>query len=194
MVFPIIQPLLIVKKEEFMKLRKIITFTVILTFILISFLFVSAQEQSTLRPITIDDNFKIKRVGSPQLSPDGKWVAFTVSSTNLKKNEHKTRIWKIPVEGGEAIPMTTENSSSSLPKWSPDGKYFSFLSARNKDKTQVWVLNTLGGEAVKLTDIKQGVKDYLWSPDAKRILLTITDPGPDDLVEDKDKKRRKDHG
>ncbi|MEE9117755.1 MAG: S9 family peptidase, partial [Calditrichia bacterium] len=174
-----------------MKLRMIITFTVILTFLLIAFSFVSAQEQSTLRPITIDDNFKLKRVGSPQLSPDSKWVAFTASSTNLEKNEPRTRIWKISVEGGEAIPMTAEDSSSSLPKWSPDGKYFSFLSARNKGKTQVWVLNNLGGEAIKLTDIKQGVKDYAWSPDGKRILLTITDPGPDDLVEDKDKKKKK---
>ena len=174
-----------------MKLRMIITFTVILTFLLISFSFVSAQEQSTLRSITVDDHFKIKRVGSPRLSLDGKWVAFTVSTTNLEKNESKTRIWKIPVEGGEAIPMSAEASSSSLPKWSPDGKYFSFLSARNNGKPQVWALNSLGGEAVKLTDVKQGVKDYAWSPDGKRILLTIMDMDPDDLVEDKNKKKKK---
>jgi len=174
-----------------MKLRMIITFTVILTFLLISFSFVSAQEQSTLRSIKVDDHFKIKRVGSPRLSLDGKWVAFTVSTTNLEKNESKTRIWKIPVEGGEAIPMSAEASSSSLPKWSPDGKYFSFLSARNNGKTQVWALNSLGGEAVKLTDVKQGVKDYAWSPDGKRILLTIMDLDPDDLVEDKNKKKKK---
>jgi dipeptidyl aminopeptidase/acylaminoacyl peptidase len=144
-----------------------------------------------LRSITIDDHFKLKRVGNPQISPDGKWIAYTVSSTDLEKNESKTRIWKISVANGEAIPMTAEEHSSSLPKWSPDGKYFSFLSARNKGKTQVWVLNTLGGEAVKLTDIKQGVKHYAWSPDGKRILLTITDPGPEDLEEDKDKKKKK---
>jgi len=174
-----------------MKLRMIITFTVILTFLLISFSFVSAQEQSTLRSIKVDDHFKIKRVGSPRLSLDGKWVAFTVSTTNLEKNESKTRIWKIPVEGSEAIPMSAEASSSSLPKWSPDGKYFSFLSARNNGKTQVWALNSLGGEAVKLTDVKQGVKDYAWSPDGKRILLTIMDLDPDDLVEDKNKKKKK---
>ena len=174
-----------------MNLRMIITFTVILTFLLISFSFVSAQEQSTLRSIKVDDHFKIKRVGSPRLSLDGKWVAYTVSTTNLEKNESKTRIWKIPVEGGEAIPMSAEASSSSLPKWSPDGKYFSFLSARNNGKTQVWALNSLGGEAVKLTDVKQGVKDYAWSPNGKRILLTIMDLDPDDLVEDKNKKKKK---
>ncbi len=174
-----------------MNSRMSITFTVVLTFLLISCSFVSAQEQSTFRSITVDDNFKIKRIGSPRLSLDGKWVAFTVSATNLEKNESKRRIWKIPVEGGEAIPMTAEAYSSSLPKWSPDGKYFSFLSARNEGKTQVWTLNSLGGEAVKLTDVKQGVKDYAWSPDGKRILLTIIDPGPDDLVEDKNKKKKK---
>lgn len=177
-----------------MNLRMINTLTVSLTFLLISFSFVSAQKQSGLRSITVDDVFKIKRIGSPRLSPDGKWVAYTVSTTDLEKNESKRRIWKIPVEGGEAIPMTAEVSSSSRPRWSPGGKYFSFLSARNKGKTQIWALNSLGGEAVKLTDVKQGVKDYTWSPDGKKILLTILDPDPDDLAkdkEDKDKKKKK---
>jgi len=169
-----------------MNFRTITTLIIFFVFLLTSFSYVSAQKQSTLRPITVDDLFKIKRVSSPQLSPDGKWVAYTVSTTNLEKNESKTRIWKLPVEGGEAIPMTAEASSSSRPKWSPDGKYFSFLSARNKGKTQVWALNSLGGEAIKLTDVKQGIGDYVWSPDGKRILLTIKDPGPDDLEEDKD--------
>jgi len=174
-----------------MNFRKITTLIVFFVFLLTSFSYVSAQKQSTLRPITVDDFFKIKRVGNPRLSPDGKWVAYTVSTTNLKKNESKTRIWKIPVEGGEAIPMTAEASSSSRPEWSPDGKYFSFLSARNNEKTQVWALNSLGGEAIKLTDVKQGVIDYVWSPDGKRILLTIKDPGPDDLVEDKNNETKK---
>jgi len=174
-----------------MKLKRIIIIAVAFSLLLILFSYASPQEKSTLRSITIDDHFKLKRVGNPRISPDGKWVAYTVSSTDLEKNESKTRIWKISVANGEAIPMTAEEHSSSLPKWSPDGKYFSFLSARNKGKTQVWVLNTLGGEAVKLTDIKQGVKHYAWSPDGKRILLTITDPGPEDLEEDNDKKKKK---
>jgi len=174
-----------------MNFRTITTLIIFFVFLLTSFSYVSAQKQSTLRPITVDDLFKIKRVSSPQLSPDGKWVAYTVSTTNLEKNESKTRIWKLPVEGGEAIPMTAEASSSSRPKWSPDGKYFSFLSARNKGKTQVWALNSLGGEAIKLTDVKQGIGDYVWSPDGKRILLTIKDPGPDDLEEDKDEETKK---
>lgn len=174
-----------------MKLRRIIILAVVFSLPLISFSFASTQEKSTLRSIAIDDYFKLKRVGNPQMSPDGKWVAFTVSSTDLEKNESKTRIWKISVASGETIPMTAEEYSSSYPKWSPDGKYFSFLSARNKGKTQVWALNTLGGEAIKLTEIKQGVEDYVWSPNGKRILLTIKDPGPDDLEEDKDKKKKK---
>ena len=174
-----------------MNFRKITILVVFFVFLLTSFSYVSAQKQSTLRPITIDDFFKIKRVGNPQISPDGKWVAYTVSTTNLEKNESKTRIWKIPVEGGEAIPMTAEASSSSRPEWSPDGKYFSFLSARNNGKTQVWALNSLGGEAIKLTDVKQGVIDYVWSPDGKRILLIIKDPGPDDLEEDKNDEKEK---
>jgi len=174
-----------------MNFRKTTILLVFFVFLLISFSHVSAQKQATLRPVTVDDYFQIKRVGNPRISPDGKWVAYTVTTINLEKNETKTRIWKMPIEGGEAIPMTAEAYSSSRPEWSPDGKYFTFLSARNDEKTQVWALNSLGGEAIKLTNVKQGVIDYVWSPDGKRILLIIKDPGPDDLEEDKNGETKK---
>jgi len=86
-----------------MKLRRrIIIITVAFSLLLILFSYASPQEKSTLRSITIDDHFKLKRVGNPRISPDGKWVAYTVSSTDLEKNESKTRIWKISVANGEA--------------------------------------------------------------------------------------------
>ncbi len=128
------------------------------------------------RTLEIDDLFAVKRVGNPQISPDGSWVAYTVSRTILEDEKSETRIFMIPAEGGDAIPMTGEGSSASRPRWSPDGKFLSFLASRNDGETQVWTLNRLGGEAQQLTDVKQGVSSYAWSPDGTRLLLAMRDP------------------
>ena len=79
------------------------------------------------------------------------------------------------------IPLTTEEASSSHPRWRPDGKFLAFLSARNDGKTQVWLLNRQGGEAAKLTDTAQDVDDFEWAPDGKRLVLVLRDPTPDEL-------------
>ena len=151
---------------------------------------VSAQEVNSKRNLTIDDFFKLKNVGSPQVSPDGEWVAYTIRETDLEKDKSETRIWMIPMAGGEAIPMTVKGSSASSPRWSPDGKHLSFLSARNEGKTQVWTLDRRGGEAQQLTEIKQGVSGYEWSPDGKKLLLVLKDLKPEDLEKDEKKKKK----
>jgi Tol biopolymer transport system component len=108
--------------------------------------------QDVPRPLTIEDQFAIKRVGSPQISPDGEWVAFTVSTTALKKERTRTQIWMVDTDGGDPFPVTMSSESISGPKWSPDGKYLSFLTSRGENaKTQVWVLDRRGGEAQQLT-------------------------------------------
>jgi dipeptidyl aminopeptidase/acylaminoacyl peptidase len=135
------------------------------------------------RALEIDDLFAVKRVGSPQVSPDGDWVAYMVSRTILEDEKSETRIWMIPTEGGAAIPMTAEGYSASRPRWSPDGKYLSFTASRNEGKTQVWTLNRLGGEAQQLTDVKQGVSSYDWSPDGTKLILAIRDPEEEDEEE-----------
>jgi len=162
-------------------------------FIILSFVaqpIAYTQIQPVKRNLTIDDFLKLKKIRSPQISPDGEWVVYTVSETNLKKDKRETRIWMIPTAGGESIPMTAEGSSASSPRWSPDGKYLSFLSDRNKKKTQVWILNRKGGEAQQLTEIIQGVSAYEWSPDGSKILLTIRDPKPEDLIKDEKEKKK----
>jgi dipeptidyl aminopeptidase/acylaminoacyl peptidase len=131
------------------------------------------------RPLEVDDLFRIGGVGDAQVSPGGKWIAYTVTTASLADEKSETRIWMAPSAGGEAIPMTGAGSSASRPRWSPDGKYLSFLASRGEGKnakTQVWVLNRLGGEANQLTDVTQGVSTYEWSPDGTRLLLAIRDP------------------
>src|SRR5271169_6266861 len=78
---------------------------------------------SSGRLLTVDDYFRIKEVEDPQISPDSKWVAYTVKTANLKGDKNRRRIWMIPTGGGSAIALTDENESSSHPRWSPDGKY-----------------------------------------------------------------------
>ena len=135
--------------------------------------------QSPDRLITIDDYFRIQRVSDPRISPDGAWVAYVVSRSDLAKDRSGSRIWMSPATGGDAIPLTLKASSASSPRWSPDGRYLGFLSAREEGETQVWLLNRRGGEAEQLTDVKQGVGSFAWSPDGSRLVLTIRDMTPE---------------
>jgi dipeptidyl aminopeptidase/acylaminoacyl peptidase len=154
--------------------------------ILVLTISIDAYAQTTEHPLSIDDLINMKSVRNPEISPDGKWVAFTVSESDLEEDKSETRIWMIPSAGGEAIPMTGKGYSASQPRWSPDNKYLSFLAAKNDGKTQVWTLNRQGGEAQQLTKVIQGVSGHEWSPDGSRLLLQIRDPKPEELTKDKE--------
>ena len=137
----------------------------------------------------------MREVEDPQISADGQWVAYTVSTASLKDDEDKTRIWMVPAAGGDAMcRLTSEEVSSEHPRWSPDGKYLAFLSKRDEGKTYVWLLNRLGGEAEPLTETAQDVKDFVWSPDGKRIVLVLQDPTPDDLESAQEQSQREERG
>ncbi len=147
---------------------------------------------TTPRNITIDDYFQIRDVSQPELSPDGQWVAYAVRTRMLKEDKNEQRLWMVSTSGGDSIPMTAEGVTSSHPRWSPDGKFLAFLSARNAGKNQVWLLDRRGGEAERLTEVAQGVDDFEWSPDSSRLVLILRDPKPEDLEAATDKDKDKD--
>jgi dipeptidyl aminopeptidase/acylaminoacyl peptidase len=138
-----------------------------------------AQDADAPRTLQVDDYFALKSVGSPQVSPDGAWVAYTVSSKDLENDRSETRVWMIPTVGGEALPMTAAGNSAWSPRWSPDGKHLSFLSSRNGSGVQVFTLDMRGGEGVQLTNMEQGIEGYEWSPDGTKLALVIRDQDPD---------------
>ncbi|MDX2430972.1 MAG: S9 family peptidase [Bacteroides sp.] len=149
-------------------------------------LMVPAQSEDAKKAISIDNILAIKSLSDLQLSPNELWIAYKVSAIDTAKDKSFGEIWMVSTDGGEPIQMTAKESSASMPRWSPDGKYLSFLASKGEGaKPQVWTLNRLGGEAKKLTSIKQGVSGYEWSPDGSRLLLTIKDPKPADLTKDK---------
>src|SRR5438477_9648608 len=132
---------------------------------------VSAQARA-LRP---DDIFAIKDVSDPEVSPEGRWVAFTVTRRDAKEDESDTDIYMAPLAGGPALRLTTSPKPERSPRWSPDGKWLAFLSGREGKNTQVWLMSREGGEAVKLTDFKASVSSMAWSPDSTRLGLIVSD-------------------
>ena len=153
-------------------------------------------EQPAKRPVKIDDFARLKAVGDPQLSPDGKWVAYTVGTIDLEKDKRDTDLWMVSWDGKEEVRLTSSPDGESRPRWSPDNRTLAFLASRGdedqkKKGSQVWLLDRRGGEAQRLTDIKGGISDYAWSPDGKRLVLVVSDPNPDDEPEQKEGWKRK---
>ena len=118
------------------------------------------------KPLTPGDIWQLKAVGEPQLSPDGKWIAYTLTATDLDKNSRNADIWIVAPDGGAPRRMTTSEKRDDTPAWSPDGAPLAFISARGGDP-QIYVLPVAGGEARKVTDFPGGVDDMIWTPDGK---------------------------
>ena len=139
-------------------------------------LFFSFTVLAQKKSLDAETFLKLKSIGSFDVSVDGKWMVYTLSEKDMKKDKNQTSIHLLNVQTKESIPLSGEGWTGSSPKFSPDGKYISFLGSRGeKAKTQVWAFNRLGGDARVLTKVEQGVNDYEWSPDSKHLLLQITD-------------------
>ena len=119
------------------------------------------------RTYTIEDLLKARRVGDPQISPDGKRVAFTIGDVNFDANRVVNQIYVASIDGGSAKQLTSGTSSSSAPRWSPDGKKIAFTTG-----SQVWVMENDGDHKEQVTKISTGAAAPVWSPDGKWIAFT----------------------
>ena len=129
------------------------------------------------RPIALEDFARLRDVSDPQLSPDGRWVAYVVQTTDVAADKRLRHLWLASTDGRENRALTSGDASESLPRWSPDGRSLGFVSDRgvSDEVAQLWLLPMAGGEAQRLTTLPGDVTDYAWSPDGQRIVLAALD-------------------
>lgn len=127
--------------------------------------------QQTSQRLTINELLKVRRVGDPQLSPDGSTVAYTITDVDKAANRGTTHIYLVPAAGGEPKMLATGERSSNSPRWSPDGRRLAFVSTR-EGTPQIWTIDVASGAQQKVTSIADGAGDPLWSPDGKLIAFT----------------------
>jgi dipeptidyl aminopeptidase/acylaminoacyl peptidase len=162
----------------------LVRFLAVCTFVVVqcSPLFLYAQGSSTsvgtqqrmLRP---SDIYRTRSVAGAQVSPDNKWVAYVLTMVDSSADKRSSDLYMVSRSGQETVRLThTSEESERAPRWSPDGKYLSFLTVRAPEKkTQIWLLDRRGGEASKLTNFTSDLTDYAWSPDGKRIAVVLRD-------------------
>src|SRR6266404_4752237 len=148
------------------------------------FLTVTVQPQH--RVPTIDDLLTIKSVGGTQISPEGKWVAYTVGYGDFKQDAFINQIWLAQTESGKTFQLTRGEKSSTNPRWSPDGRWLAFLSNRQEDKNQIFVISPLGGEAQQLSKSETAISNFAWAEDGQTIAYTAAEPTPQPLKDRKD--------
>ena len=132
-----------------------------------------------------DDRFgpgdlaRLATVAEPAASPDGRLIAYSVTTTNVTEDKQQSDLWRVGWDGGRSEQLThTPESSEWQPQWSSDGRWLAFLADRGGDdaKTQVWVMPARGGEARQVTKFADGVEDFVWSPDGTRLAVIASDP------------------
>ena len=129
------------------------------------------------RPITETDLYAFQWAGSPQISPDGSKVVYTLVKVTAKHDNYETALWMTPATGGPARQLTSGPHDSAA-RWSPDGKLLAFLRATEKDgkpePPQIYLLSMEGGEARALTEIPKGAGAPVWSPDGRSLAFSST--------------------
>ncbi|MDQ3755264.1 MAG: S9 family peptidase [Acidobacteriota bacterium] len=170
-------------------------FSLKVTFVslLMGFAFASNAQTAVPTAWTPELQMKVKTLGVPRVSPDGKRVAYTVVNEMMAadKSEFVTQIFLSDTDGSDSFQITFGDKSSTNPKWSLDGRSLAFTSNRKDNKNNLYLLRLNGGEAEPVTDLKSNIADFEWSPDNRWIAYTMTDAKTED--EEKNDKGKADH-
>ncbi len=143
----------------------------IITFILAAMLALAASAADR-RPITPQDLWACKRLGSPAVSPDGRTAVFTVQEWSIEKNKSSTNLWWIDLDGGTPRRLTTADASDGSPVWAPDGTRIAFVSKRGEDEVNaLYVIRADGGEAEKILELPHAVSNPRWLPDGRHVIV-----------------------
>src|SRR5262249_27220308 len=126
------------------------------------------------RGITAEDYYAFESISDAHISPNGKRVAYVLTTVDQKRNRRDTSIWAVDIDG-TSVPrrLTSEGVNSNSPRWSPDGSRLAFVSNRGTatvepgSRGQICILRMDGGDAQTLTHLKNGVSAFQWSPDGK---------------------------
>jgi dipeptidyl aminopeptidase/acylaminoacyl peptidase len=148
------------------------------------------------KPITHETLWMMKRVGAPQVSPDGKWAVFSVTEPSYDDKEQVSDLWLASVDGSSAPrKLTALKAGESDPTWSPDGRRIAFSAKRDGDEVnQIYVLDLAGGEAQRVTNVSTGARRARFSPDGTKLLFgsTVYPGAADDEANKKAAKEEKD--
>ena len=123
------------------------------------------------KPFDADAMLSLARISDPQISPDGRTVAFTVQTIDLTADKRPTQIYTVPLAGGAARQITHEGESNERPRWSPDSKSIAYVSDRG-GSAQIWIMNADGSDVRQVTNLATEAGGELYSPDGKRLVFT----------------------
>jgi dipeptidyl aminopeptidase/acylaminoacyl peptidase len=123
------------------------------------------------RPFDVNALMKVGRITEPQLSPDGKTVAFTVQTIDLNQNTKPKQIYTVPISGGTPQPITSDGQDNERPEWSPDSTHIAFISDRG-GSAQVWIMSADGSSPRQITRLSTEAGGVLFSPDGKKLVFT----------------------